>query len=57
MSSTVPMSSTVKVTPETGKVPGLGGENFFYASEPAKARIGTIIRKRPTSIARPSVTL
>ena len=46
-----------KVPPETGKVPALGGAIFFAASEPARAMIGTIIRKRPNSIARPRVVL
>ena len=35
----------------------LGGEIFFCTSEPARAMIGTIIRKRPISMARPSVVL
>ena len=40
-----------------GKVPAEGGTIFFAASEPAIASIGTIIRKRPMNIARPSVVL
>ena len=43
--------------PATGNVPALGGAIFFWASEPAIARIGTIIRKRPINIARPIVVL
>ena len=57
MSSTVPMSSTTNVPPDTGNVPALGGAIFFCTSEPASAMIGMIIRKRPMSIARPSVML
>ena len=40
-----------------GKVPAEAGTIFLAASEPAMASIGTIIRKRPISIARPSVVL
>ena len=42
---------------ETGNVPALGGEIFFCTSEPARAMIGTIIRKRPINMAIPSVVL
>ena len=34
-----------------------GGTSFFCASEPASAMIGMIIRKRPKSMAMPSVVL
>ena len=46
-----------EVPPETGNVPALAGAIFFCTSEPASARIGTIIRKRPINMARPSVVL
>ena len=41
----------------TGNVPSDGGETFLRARFPAMASIGTIIRKRPTSIAKPIVVL
>src|SRR5262249_30303898 len=41
----------------TGKVPGDGGIGFFRPRLPASASIGTIIRKRPASVAIPIVTL
>ena len=47
----------MKVPPDTGNVPTLGGEIFFCTSEPASAMIGMIMRKRPINIARPSVVL
>src|SRR5450759_2156603 len=56
-SRTVPTSSVVKSGPETGKVPALDATRFLRASEPASARIGTIMAKRPNSVARPSVAL
>ena len=40
-----------------GNVPAEGGTIFLAASEPATAIIGTIIRKRPISIAKPIVVL
>lgn len=52
---TVPTSSPVKSGPETGNVPALDAINFLRASAPASARIGTIMAKRPKSIAMPSV--
>ena len=39
--------------PVVGKVPADGGTIFLAASEPAIAITGTIIRKRPTSMAMP----
>src|ERR1700733_1594476 len=54
-SSTVPISSQVKVAPETGNEPGPGGISFFAASEPAMAMMGTIMRKRPINMAKASV--
>ena len=57
MSSTVPMSRMTKVPPDTGNVPTLGGAIFFCTSEPASAMMGTIIRKRPMSMAKPSVVV
>jgi hypothetical protein len=41
----------------TGKVPALTGTSFFWASEPARAMMGTIMRKRPMNMAKPSVVL
>src|SRR3954469_9310790 len=41
----------------TGNVPGDGGTRFLRPRLPASASIGTIIRKRPISIANPSVIL
>ncbi len=46
-----------KQSPLVGKVPSDGGTIFLAASDPAAASIGIIIRKRPTSIAMPSVEL
>ena len=43
--------------PVTGKVPALAGTIFFCASEPASAMIGTIMKNRPSSMAKPSVVL
>ena len=40
-----------------GKVPAVAGTGCLRASEPAIASAGTIRKKRPTSIARPSVVL
>ena len=57
ISNTVPNSNTTNVPPVTGNVPELAGAIFFCTSEPASAMIGTIIRKRPMSIAIPSVVL
>ena len=51
------MSSTTKVSPSTWKVPALAGTSFLAARLPASARIGTIMRKRPMSIATPSSVL
>ena len=53
--STVPTSRITKVRPETGKLPALSGTSFFLARFPARARTGTIKRKRPKSMAKPSV--
>src|ERR1700752_2248458 len=47
--------STVNNGVVTGKVPNEGGTSFLVARLPATASIGTIIRKRPISIARPIV--
>src|SRR6185436_1960520 len=57
INNTVPSRSTTNVPPESGKVPALGGEIFFCTSEPASAMMGTIIRNRPMSMAKPSVVL
>src|SRR5271163_1344662 len=46
-----PTRSTVNNGVLTGNVPAEGGASFFCARLPATASIGTIIRKRPTSIA------
>ena len=56
-SKIVPTSNVVKSGPETGKVPALVAMCFFRASEPASARIGTIMAKRPKSVASPRVVL
>ncbi len=49
------MRSTTKVTPSVLKVPALAGMSFLDARLPASARMGTIMRNRPKSIAIPSV--
>ena len=54
---TVPMSSSVKVTPETGKLPALTGTVFLAPRLPARASTGTMSKKRPMSIASPRVRL
>ena len=54
-SSTVPTSRLVKSGPETGNVPALSAINFLRPSEPASARIGTMMTKRPKSVASPTV--
>ncbi len=46
-----PTSSTVNSGVCTGKVPGDGGTCFFWARLPAMASMGTIMKKRPTSMA------
>ncbi len=46
-----------KARHRVGNVPAEAGTIFLAASEPATASIGTIIRKRPMNIARPSVVL
>ena len=56
-SSTVPTSRLVKRRPETGKVPELEATSFLRASDPASARIGMIMAKRPKSIATARVLL
>jgi hypothetical protein len=43
--------------PVVGSVPAEGGIDFLAASEPAIAIAGTIMKKRPTNIAMPSVRL
>ena len=43
--------------PVVGNVPADGATRRLAASEPAIARMGTIIAKRPTSIASAPVTL
>ena len=57
---------SITITPTTrptnsglsvGKVPAETGTIFLRTSEPATASIGTIIRKRPMSIARPRWSL
>ena len=40
--TTTPMTSRMNVGPTTGKLPTLIGAVFFFASAPARARIGTI---------------
>ena len=51
------MSRTMKVMPETGNEPELGGEVFLRAREPARAMTGTIMRNRPASMANARVWL
>ena len=41
----------------TGKVPGDGGTIFLRPRLPATASMGTIIRKRPINVAKPTVRL
>ena len=41
----------------TGNVPKLGGTTFLRARFPATASTGTIIMKRPKSVAKPMVVL
>src|SRR5262249_8255738 len=41
----------------TGNVPSDGGTAFFRARLPARASIGMIIKKRPSSMAKPIVVL
>src|SRR5678815_4627573 len=50
-------NNTVNSGVVTGNVPNDGGTNFLVAKFPATASIGTIIRKRPMSIAKPRVVL
>ena len=50
-------SNTVNSGVVTGNVPNEGGTSFLRARFPATASMGTIIRKRPTSIATPMVVL
>ena len=49
-----PTKSPTKSREPVGKVPALGGVTGFWAMEPAMARTGTKVRKRPTAIAMPS---
>ena len=49
------MSRPVKSGPSVGKVPGPAGATRFFAMKPAMASTGTIIRKRPPSMASPRV--
>ena len=51
------MSSVVNSGVVTGNVPAEGGAIFLRAKFPATASIGTIIKKRPASIAKPSAVL
>ena len=53
----VPTRSPTNSGPSVGKVPEDGGTIFLPASDPAAANMGTIIRKRPISMAKPSVEL
>src|SRR4029453_11189113 len=49
--------STVKRIPFVGKVPRLAGTTFLPTKEPAIAKAGTIIKKRPERIVIPRLTL
>src|SRR5262245_19147191 len=51
------MSSTTKMGPLVGSVPGPGGAAFLPAMAPASASAGRIIQKRPKSMARPRAVL
>ncbi len=51
------MSRPTKRPLSVGNVPAEAGTIFFAAREPAIASIGTIIKKRPMNIARPSAEL
>src|ERR1700722_4759534 len=55
MITITPINRPTKRPLSVGNVPAEGGTIFLAASEPAMASIGTIIRKRPMNIARPSV--
>src|SRR5947199_8042975 len=55
--TTTPTSSDTKRGPCVGSVPAEVGVYFLAASDPAAASSGTIIRKRPISIARPRLAL
>ena len=52
-----PTTSPTNSGPSVGKVPEEGGTIYLVTNEPATASIGTIIRKRPISIAAPNVVL
>ena len=52
-----PTSSATNKPLSVGNVPDDGGTSFFSASDPATASIGTIMAKRPSSIAKPIVML
>ncbi len=54
---TVPTRRRVKVTPETGKLPGLTAMVFLAPRLPASANTGTMVKKRPTRVASPRVRL
>ena len=51
-----PTSSPQNSSDPVGNVPGPGCRTFLFSIDPAIDRTGTIIRKRPASIANPSVT-
>ena len=46
--TTTPINSRVKVAPLTGKLPALWAAIFFCPRCPASARIGTIMKNRPS---------
>ncbi len=52
-----PTSSTVNSAVLTGNVPDEGGTLFFCARLPARASMGTIMRKRPASMLNARVRL
>jgi hypothetical protein len=54
---TVPTSTKVNVNPHTGKLPPVAESSFFLPRLPAKASTGTIMMKRPKSMANPRVVL
>ena len=55
--ATTAASMHMKSGPAVGNVAELGGMIFFDASEPATARAGSIVRKRPTIMQKPVVRL
>ena len=55
--STTPSSTMTKSVPCVGNAPSDGGAFLFWASEPARAMIGTTPQTRPKSMTTPVVVL